>query len=868
MPGTAALQSIQSISDITSQVRHTSGDIPPPLVGASVTVLNGHAYVFAGRLVSSRKMTNSLYILDLQTLQWTRHIPTPDNERAANPRYFHSAEAYQNQIIFFGGMGYSRESADGLCVLDDVSVLDVNTLEWKHHTIETTLFSPRPRYAHLSSIVQNTLVVVGGQDMTNSYIEEINVLDLHTWKWINVKPFEKHVGAYRSIAVTAPSGAHFPTVTSDAGTAATKPTGTTMANNNSDHQQQQVVDGSIYMYSNYNFADVRRELQMISSTGNNTKPIQDCSSLMSGSAMPPGLRFPAGHILGHHLILTGTYLTPQTHSFSIWLMNLSAMSWSRVETGSIFSTGSWNRSILSQDQNKLMVFGHRDRDLLTDYNHRQVNYDHLAVVDMEAFGAYRLPVMTCSPLAQEMGLSLLNEPGVSDFSIITRENSVIPINSAILRRRWPYFDHLMKENVEVVTVKEDTVEDDDIIAETEVNTEASTLASTDATIESTADATPTTQTSNGSIEDSETVTGATLSVNPAAPAFVEEGGHNTTADDEAGHSTEYHGKLIAESPSQDVSPRPSTTSHLHSEVTIKSHALHFPHTSQVIIAFLQFIYTDNLLTAQQHQPHILSQLLLLADMYDIPRLKDLATHALHQMLNMSTAALIFETAALSHQTSLQIRSLKMMIAAKKLIQQQQQNSRSSVTVSPRPSLHTPPPSASTISLDSAAQMHSPRSVASTSSYMSATATTSPMNRFDSNSRMSLLDQGHYMTSPGHQPGSPNGSIRSRTASLTRTQSTRRSMSGNSQSPYMAFSSPMNSIIPEQDDSDYTNSPRQSTSTHRPNLDLSDEASSAKDEPTSSGKKFMSLKKSKKSSDGKEKKPFLEAFSSKLASFAH
>jgi hypothetical protein len=41
------------------------------------------------------------------------------------------------------------------------------------------------------------------------------------------------------------------------------------------------------------------------------------------------------------------------------------------------------------------------------------------------------------------------------------------------------------------------------------------------------------------------------------------------------------------------------------------------------------------------------------------------------MLNMSTAPLIFETAALSHQTSLQIRALKMMIAAKKMIQQQQ-----------------------------------------------------------------------------------------------------------------------------------------------------------------------------------------------------
>jgi hypothetical protein len=81
---------------------------------------------------------------------------------------------------------------------------------------------------------------------------------------------------------------------------------------------------------------------------------------------------------------------------------------------------------------------------------------------------------------------------------------------------------------------------------------------------------------------------------------------------------------------------------------------------------------------------------------------------------------------------------------------------------------------------------------------------------------------------------------------------------------------MNPVIPEQDDMELTAEPRSSSSTQRQTVDHSDENASVKEE--SSGKKFMSLsKKSKKnstSSDGKEKKPFLEAFSSKLASFAH
>jgi hypothetical protein len=96
--------------------------------------------------------------------------------------------------------------------------------------------------------------------------------------------------------------------------------------------------------------------------------------------------------------------------------------------------------------------------------------------------------------------------------------------------------------------------------------------------------------------------------------------------------------------------------------------LKFPDTHQVLVAFLQFIYTDHLLTAQQNQPHILARLLLIANLFEIPRLKELATHTLHQMLNMSTAPMIYESASLSNAVSLQIRALRVMIKARKMRQ--------------------------------------------------------------------------------------------------------------------------------------------------------------------------------------------------------
>ncbi|ORZ09519.1 hypothetical protein BCR42DRAFT_306234, partial [Absidia repens] len=544
---------MQSISGIITQIRSSKGEVPPPLVGPSVTMAGDQLLVFGGRLVSTRKMTNQLFVMDVNTQTWIRHIPSPDSDKPPTPRYFHSASVYKRSLIIFGDDdGGANQNGTGLCVVDDISILDLDTMTWRRPIIQPSLFSPRPRYAHLAEIVDDKLVVIGGQDMNNSYLPEMNLLDLKIWEWVQVKTFDKHVGAYRSIAVTSPPGTRLPAAVKDS-----------MGQSAPANEEP----SPIYLYTNYNFTDVKRELQLVfmPSTNTNTPAIEDCSSFMTGSAMPPGLRFPTGHTLGHHMILAGTYLSPQAQSFSIWSLNLGTLTWARIETGTIFGTGSWNRGVLHEGSNRFLVFGNQQRSLLEDYNHRQTNFEHMAVVDLEAFGVYQLPRVTCSTLAQEMGLSLLNEPAVSDFFIVTRENQSIPINSAVLAQRWPYFADLMETN-----------------------------------------------------------------------------------------------KI-----------QPKSTSNNNQSAILKSHSMLFPYSYPVVIALLQFIYTDNLLTAQQYQPHILAQLLLLSDMYDLPRLRILTTHALHQMLNMSTAPLIFETAALSHQTSLQIRALKMMIAAKKMIQQQQ-----------------------------------------------------------------------------------------------------------------------------------------------------------------------------------------------------
>ncbi|KAI8060847.1 hypothetical protein BC940DRAFT_311242 [Gongronella butleri] len=524
------------IADLTTETRATSGDIPPPLVGASTTIVGNSMYVFGGRLVASRQMTNHLYILDLSTLVWERHIAPPDSDPAPLPRYFHSANIYGNSIVLFGGMSNARRNSattQGLCTLDDLCLFDLDTLCWRYPTVTPSIYTPQARYAHLAVCSHDRLIVIGGQDMLNQYINEINIFDLKQMTWIQGGPVDQQYGAYRSVA--------FCPLSSSQGQSPLWPP-----------SDKQSTDLPVCIYSNYNFADVTRDLQSCRPLQEHPVKFTNHSDDMKGSQLPPGLRFPSGHLLGHHMIMTGTLLTPTHRSFHLWALNLANLVWVRVDTGTILAQGSWNRGILHREQQKFYVIGNRHRDLLEDYNHRQINFEHVAIVDLEAFGIYTHPDQTCAPIAQELGLSMMNEPGMADMEMVSTDQKAIPINSTILAQRWQYFARLIENQ------------------------------------------------------------------------------------------------------------------------SIHNKRLQFTESYTVTLAFLQYLYTDHLMTAQQHQPTVLSRLLLLAHMFDMPRLMQLTTHALHQILTITTAHMVYETAALTGRTALQIRALRVMINTRKLLQQQQQ----------------------------------------------------------------------------------------------------------------------------------------------------------------------------------------------------
>ncbi|KAG1048896.1 hypothetical protein G6F43_008747 [Rhizopus delemar] len=550
----------QSIAELITEFNKTTGDVPPTLIGASSVLVNNHVYVFGGRLQSNRQISNRLYILSLNTMTWKLSI---SQNTPPIPRYFHSANAQNDtHIVIYGGMTVKQyqnkrtSSADELVTLDDLVLLDLRTLTWEYPDFHNQSL-PSPRYAHISTLVNDRLVIMGGQDINNNYLSDINIFDCKKRIWCKSLSSQQYqYGAYRSATVG---------VTPIQLTPPFAPNMDSLADPFDDsNTTNKDKDITIHVYSNHSASDAPRQLHSWKlNTGNECVDIlNQTEQIGANNTAPPPIRFPSAFICGQQFILAGPYISGSSHSFQIWALDMTSFVWTKIEPGPGLTRGSWLRGMLCESMNKFLIFGHPGRTMKDDYKNRVHCFEYVALVDTEVFGIYRPPQPSFSTVGQSLGLSILKDPILADLKVVTTDDKHALVNSAVLAQRWPLIRSLLN-------------------------------------------------------------------------------------------------------------PLTSPQSKMSEILEHDKRELLFPDTYIVLIAFLQFIYTDHLVTAQQHQPQILSRLLFIADLFQITRLKELATHALHQMLNMSTAAMIYESASLSNAVSLQIRALRVLINAKKMMQRQQ-----------------------------------------------------------------------------------------------------------------------------------------------------------------------------------------------------
>lgn len=152
-----------------------TGQKPACLVNASVTYCgNNQIYAFGGFDQFTDEVYNHVLKLDLYSLNWTLVDNYGD---IPGVRMGHSASLYQgHKLLVYGGENEHRE------YLSDVVILDLKTMHWTQPEIQGP--QPRGRARHASVVYEDKLFIIGGlTGETNYILDDICYLDLKTWKW-------------------------------------------------------------------------------------------------------------------------------------------------------------------------------------------------------------------------------------------------------------------------------------------------------------------------------------------------------------------------------------------------------------------------------------------------------------------------------------------------------------------------------------------------------------------------------------------------------------------------------------------------------------------------------------------------------------
>ncbi|KAK8016983.1 Protein ral2 [Apiospora rasikravindrae] len=651
------------LSGLMCNVHRTTGREPHPLVGATTTILGDKLYVFGGRILSRSRpapLTADLFELDLIRRHWTK---LETNGDVPPPRYFHSMCALgDTKLVCYGGMSpvnnqpaaTSQDQQPEVTVMSDIYIYDAPTKKW---TYIPTQDAPQGRYAHCACILPSSaifsshkaplsalqhnpssgnpnegriginidgaggaeMIVVGGQDGANHYIEQISVFNLRSLKWTSTQPLGKSCGAYRSVVAPLP-----PSVTSRLG----KASAITPRQESGISQEAREPGSSMLIYSNYNFLDVKLELQIRGSDGSLAE------RPMSGAYSPP-------------------VFASLTQEYALWALDLKNLTWARIDAGgSIFSQGSWNRGVLWNRRNTFVILGNRKRSLVDDYNHRRINFSNVCMVELEAFGFYDSPrkvspmsgfVSASSPYmmpglslarkagwtaggrfhsraAEELGEKALALRELADMDILCIGGERIPINSRIVGRRWgPYFVQLLREG-----------------AATQDGSDSATLRTG---LSSSAGARMSVMT----ITQSNTQSNRSTADSSLSGSFGNQS-TNGSAKPPSTAATSVSGNGLTDFTTINAAPTPASL-----PPASRPRCLYLPHTYLTIQALLHFLYTSSLPATSSPlcTPQILCSLLQIARPYKIDGLLEAVVERLHALLDSRNAAAVFNATAMA-----------------------------------------------------------------------------------------------------------------------------------------------------------------------------------------------------------------------------
>ncbi|KAJ7202060.1 galactose oxidase [Mycena pura] len=427
----------RSTSEMVIQFHETIGDVPPRLIGASAALFGSRLYLFGGSMTigSEQRVQSDLYVFDLELWKWEKLFPAA-GDPVPKARCFHTTDIWKNYLVLFGGVGARDDSTQSdpelLQDLNDVRLLDLSTRRWLPPpplpTASSSAPAPRPRHAHLSCISSNHLYIFGGRDILGDERDDVWVCDLDKMRWIQKERYPRALDASRACAATSRWHALTPPLSP------LRPGATASSISNPLPYSEPATPDSpcdIYLYK------VRRALDVLSLLTNGELKISPART-----AQPPSLRFPSGAVLGNTVILAGNYSAAS--GLAIWTLDLTTKTWTHIDTGELLKHGSWTNGHLWHPHNKFFVFGKRNKTLASIVaaaaDQLVIEWDDVAVVDMEALGIYQPPAHTLDLPSQRRALAVLANEQRADFAFVCEDGRQIPCVRATVAARWPWLE--------------------------------------------------------------------------------------------------------------------------------------------------------------------------------------------------------------------------------------------------------------------------------------------------------------------------------------------------------------------------------------------------------------------------------------------
>lgn len=167
--------------DYSPTILSTIGQRPACLVSASVTYVgNNEIYAFGGFDQYTDEVYNHVLRLNLDTKQWNLVDNYGD---IPGVRMGHTATLWNDKVLIFGGENEHR------AYLNDLIIFDIKTAHW--HQPDITGPIPRGRARHAATLFEDKLFIVGGLSGhdNNTILDDFCYLNLKTWEWSQVWRF-------------------------------------------------------------------------------------------------------------------------------------------------------------------------------------------------------------------------------------------------------------------------------------------------------------------------------------------------------------------------------------------------------------------------------------------------------------------------------------------------------------------------------------------------------------------------------------------------------------------------------------------------------------------------------------------------------